>query len=179
MKFQRRISDGRAFSLVELVIVIVIIGVIAAIAIPRIGNASQNAREAALRADLKLLRDAIELYTVEHGGDVPALRSAGTEAGAQTSEAFVRQLTWYTNDKGDAVLARDATHPLGPYLRRIPPLPVGANAGQTRVFTMNHFTTPGAAGTGYGWEYEHYFGRIRANCPETEVGSNNVPYCDW
>jgi prepilin-type N-terminal cleavage/methylation domain-containing protein len=50
----------RAFSLIELVIVIVIIGIIAAIAIPRVSRGASNAGEAALKADLRVLRNAIE-----------------------------------------------------------------------------------------------------------------------
>jgi general secretion pathway protein G len=176
---QPTISDAEGFSLVELVIVVVIIGIIAAIAIPRVSGASQSAREAALRADLKLLRDAIELYSVEHKGDWPAMQSAGNGAGAQSSDAFARQLTWYTTESGDAVVGRDSTHILGPYLRKVPPLPVGVNAGSTRVFSMNAFTSAGAAGAGYGWEYEHYFGRIRANCVASEVGSDGTAYFEW
>ena len=69
--------DRSAFSLVELVVVIVIIGIVAAIAIPRFSKASQNAGESALRANLKMLRDAIEQYGIEHNNDWPAYRPAG------------------------------------------------------------------------------------------------------
>jgi general secretion pathway protein G len=176
---RRTISDASAFSLVELVIVVVIIGIIAAIAIPRVSGASQGAREAALRADLKLLRDAIDGYAAEHGGDWPAFRPAGAGATVSSPEAFERQLLWHTTDTGDARQSPDSTHVFGPYLRKIPPLPVGANAGRSAIYSVNHFVTPGAAGADYGWEYEPYTGRIRANCTVDEVGSDSVPYCAW
>ncbi len=169
----------RGFSLVELVIVCAILGILAAIAMPRFASASQGAGESALRADLMALRSAIDLYAQEHGGDWPGLRAAGGGVGPQTADAFERQLTWYTASNGDASKTRDATHYFGPYLQSIPPLPVGKNKGQSRVFTMNAFTTPGAAGVGYGWEYEHYFGRIRANCLSTEMAADGTAYCDW
>jgi general secretion pathway protein G len=178
MRCTRRPGRG-GFSLVELVIVVVILAILAAIALPRISHASHNSGEAVLRADLKALRQAIDMYAVEHRGDRPGQRSAGTGANVQTSECFDRQLTWYTTQKGDALQARDATHVFGPYLERIPKLPVGSRAGQHRVFSTNAFSAPGAPGKDYGWEYEHYFGRIRANCPATEVGANGVPYANW
>ncbi len=69
MRLQKKTA---AFSLVELVIVIVIIGVIAAIAVPRIGRGAKGAADSAVRANLATLRNAIDLYAVEHGGKFPA-----------------------------------------------------------------------------------------------------------
>jgi prepilin-type N-terminal cleavage/methylation domain-containing protein len=169
----------RAFSLVELVIVIIILAVIAAIVVPRVGRAGQGSAEATLKADLRLLREVIELYKVEHNNDVPALRAAGGGVGPQNGEAFNRQLTWLTSRTGEAVETRDTTHSFGPYLRSIPPLPVGKNAGKNAVSTLNAFSTPGLSGAGFGWEYEHYFGRIRANCTAAEVDSAGIPYYQY
>lgn len=174
-----RLSDRRGFSLIELVIVVVILGLIAGIAVPRLTRASQGSGEVALSADLKAFREAIDFYEVEHGGDWPALRAAGNGVGPQNGEAFRLQLTWYTAENGEASPTSDAKHYLGPYLRKIPPLPVGSRAGQSAVHTTNHFSTPGIPGPNYGWEYEHYLGHIRANLPADEVGSNGIPYYEW
>ena len=174
-----RLSDVHGFSLIELVIVVVILGLIAGIAIPRFTQASRGSAEAALRADLKMLREAIDLYAAEHNGDWPSLRAAGDEVGPQNGEAFKRQLTWYTAENGEASRTKDATYYLGPYLWKIPPLPVGSRAGKDAVATINYFSTPGIPGPDYGWEVEHYFGRIRANLPLEEVGFNGIPYCEW
>lgn len=56
---------ARGFSLIELVIVIVILGIIAAIAIPRVSRGAGNAGEAALRADLRVLRNGVEMFRAE------------------------------------------------------------------------------------------------------------------
>lgn len=60
---------GRAreagFTLIELMIVMAIIGVLAAIAIPSYVNTVRRAKESALREDLHTMRDAISSYTVD------------------------------------------------------------------------------------------------------------------
>jgi type IV pilus assembly protein PilA len=57
----------RGFTLIELLIVVVIIGVLAAIAIPKFQNTKGKANAAALRSDLRNLATAEEAYYYEHG----------------------------------------------------------------------------------------------------------------
>jgi general secretion pathway protein G len=59
----RRQEDG--FTLVELMVVMLIIGVLATVAIPIFSASIKSAKEAALKEDLHVLRDAIDSYTMD------------------------------------------------------------------------------------------------------------------
>jgi general secretion pathway protein G len=164
-----RRSAGRGFSLIELVIVVVIIGIIAAIAVPRMSRGSQGAADSALSGNLSVLRNAIDLYQTEHQ-TYPA-------SGGGTFTDFERQLTKYTDAAGgsNAGGTKDAAHPYGPYLRRIPPLPVGTKKGNTQVRIAAPGDTVGSGGE--GWIYFPATGELKANT--TELDSKDVPYSDY
>lgn len=141
----------RGFSLVELVIVIVIIGVIAAIAVPRLSRGAKGARDAALRGNLAVMRNAIDLYSAEHAGEFP------------TVGAFVAQLTTYSNESGATNATKDAATGkiFGPYLKAVPGLPV-LGAGTTGG-GVGDTTVAAADGLGVGWVYTVAIGDITAN----------------
>ncbi|HEY3781074.1 MAG TPA: prepilin-type N-terminal cleavage/methylation domain-containing protein [Fimbriimonadaceae bacterium] len=61
-------AKRRGFTLVELLVVVIIIAILAAIAIPKFTNASLRSKEASLRGELKMLRDAVELVKNDTGG---------------------------------------------------------------------------------------------------------------
>ena len=147
------------FSLLELVIVVVIVGIIAAIAIPRMSRGSAGAADAALSGNLAVLRNAIDMFAAEHGGTYP-----------KTAD-ITDQLTQYTDASGKTKATRDSTHIYGPYLRKVPPLPVGAKKGMTGI----------AASTGktIGWIYTESSGDIRANCTSSEKDAADKLYSTY
>jgi len=65
-RLQKRLNNEKGLTLVELLAVIVILGIIAAIAIPSIGNILQNSREKAVIADAQNVLAAANLYFIEN-----------------------------------------------------------------------------------------------------------------
>jgi type IV pilus assembly protein PilA len=59
------LSNRKGFTLIELLIVVVIIGILAAIAIPKFANTKEKAYVAAMKSDLKNLATAQEAYFSE------------------------------------------------------------------------------------------------------------------
>jgi len=55
------------FTLIELLVVLLILSLLAGLASPIIGNSKQRANEAVLKEDLKVVREAIDLYYTNHG----------------------------------------------------------------------------------------------------------------
>lgn len=155
-------SRRSAFSLIELVIVVVIIGIIGAIAIPRMSRGAAGASSSALTANLALLRNAIDLYYTEHNNTYPTLAD------------FEDQLTMYTKIDGTGASATKdpATGVIyGPYLRAIPPLPVGADKGKTSVV--------GTYTAGNGWVYNATNGTIIANTPDGVADDMGTDFNDY
>jgi general secretion pathway protein G len=60
-------SRRSAFSLVELVVVVLIVGILAAVVAPKMFDTAGEARDSATRASLAVVRDAIELYRSQNG----------------------------------------------------------------------------------------------------------------
>ena len=158
-------SKAHGFSLVELVIVVVIIGVIAAIAVPRISRGAKGAGDAALRASLAGIRNAIDMYAAEHGGDFPA--------GAAQLD-IEKQMTQKTDFDGTLNAAGD----YGPYLRSgFPAVPVGSNKGDSDLLIeTSGDPTPDAT---TAWAYSTDTGKFMINLLVAETDENGNPYNEY
>lgn len=66
----------RGFSLIELVVVILILGVIAAIAAPRMFNTTDQAKSHSTRQTLAVIRNAIEIYRANNSDYPPSTDTA-------------------------------------------------------------------------------------------------------
>lgn len=98
--------ERNGFTLVEILIVVIILGILAAIVIPQFAMASDDARLSTLASDLQSVRSQLELYRCHHTG--------GTYPDGADSDTWTAQLTGRTDDDGSV----GTIH--GPYLRSFP-----------------------------------------------------------
>jgi general secretion pathway protein G len=63
--FRKLMKDEKGFTLIELMVVVVIIGILAAIAVPAFSEVSQKGKISRARADLRTLESTISIYYVE------------------------------------------------------------------------------------------------------------------
>jgi len=165
----------KAFTLVELLIVVIIIGILAAVAIPQFGDSATDAKVASLDANLTTLRGAIELYYHQHGSVYPGVvkmhkeGAAEAKAHASTVDAMVKQITMYSDAAGNTASDRDTSaFPYGPYLRRgIPKNPLPASGAALAEDTISLVTDTGPisadAAPTTGWKFSSATGMIIAN----------------
>jgi general secretion pathway protein G len=168
-KGEKKMSKKSGFTLVELIIVIIILGILAALAIPMFSSSSQDAKISTLKGDLAVLRNAVNLYYHEHNTVYPgAVKTDGTETATAAGDlpaAFVNQLTQYTDKTGKTSATKDAAYPYGPYLSSFPanPLPVGAIDGTLVSVTTDATTLTADATPTTAWKYSKVTGQIIGN----------------
>jgi general secretion pathway protein G len=129
----------RGFTLVEILIVVIILGILAAIVIPQFTNASQNARESSLQSILQTLRSQIQLYKLQHGDALPNLITDWTPLTESTTYGSPSQT-------------------YGPYMQAISTNPMNgySNVVDSTV-TVGGATQP-SVGTACGFVYDYNSG---------------------
>jgi general secretion pathway protein G len=120
--------NTRGFTLVEILIVVIILGILAAIVIPQFTNASNDARTNSLQSTLQTVRSQIELFKIQHADTPPAVAGMWDIMTGKSNTTD----TQTTNAAGV----------FGPYLQQAPVNPLNNNSA-----------VGAAASTTVGWVY--------------------------
>jgi len=158
---------ARAFTLVEILIVVVLLAVLAAIVLPSISKGTTMAKESALASELGLLRRFVLIYASQHLEVGPGYPN-GNAAAAPTDAAFRDQAMLSSRASGLTAAVGTPGFTYGPYLSRIPANPF--NKKDTVEMLGNGQAFPAAADDSHGWICKPQTGEIR--CDNT--GSNSV-----
>jgi prepilin-type N-terminal cleavage/methylation domain-containing protein len=141
------------FTLVELVVVLLILGILASIAAPRAFETSRTATDNGVRQTLGVIRSAIDTYAAEHGGALP-----GADGQAETLISDLEE-----------------------YLRgsEFPTCPVGvANNNDIHILSDGELVEHGGAELTHSWSYGHKTGEFYINSLETS-SDDVTPYCKF
>ena len=150
------------FTLVEILIVVVILGILAAIVIPQFTEASTEAKTSSLCTDLQSMRSQLQLFKVQHNDNLPGVQN-GTFTGSAT---FVECMTLKTDIFGNkyaltAVASATGDELYGPYLAKIPTNQFVDSDGVNPGNTGGVAPAPDPSGN-FGWFFDQDTGAIWA-----------------
>ncbi len=165
-------KTARAFTLVEVLIVVVILGILAATVITMAAGSTLSAKESVIATDLQLLRNFILIYKAQHLEVAPGYPNGPTST--PTEQDFINQATLVSTSAGATAAIGTAGYDRGPYMQLIPANPLNDNKRTVKVVSGTSF--PLADNT-TGWVYLPELSQIKANSTGTDDSGKN--YYDY
>ena len=160
------------FTLIEILLVVILLGILAAIVTPMLASASDDARASALRENLRTIRAQCELFNFEHNGLSPGYPAGG---GAPDAATFVAQMLNPTDMDGAVGKRNEAGMDFGPYLLKIP---VNAVNGKDTIKMIGDGEDMPAAPSGeFGWLYKASTRALRSDAMGADTGGE--PFYDY
>jgi general secretion pathway protein G len=153
-------TNRKGFTLIEILIVVIILGILAAIVIPQFTNASKEAKQSSLVTQVQSMRSQIALFKLQHNDYLPGQLALVGSGGTFSPTEFWNQLTMFTDVTGATNATKTLQFDKGPYMQSIPknPLcPVALNASvveETTAPVVNNVPANAAAVVGFIYDYQ-------------------------
>ncbi len=172
---QSNIQQRRAaFTLIEILVVVILLGILAAIVIPKFSNATETARCSMMADNLRIIRTQIAVFKGQHNGVAPGYPNLDTTQ-APTEAAFIAHMTQSSKPTGELAAPGTAGFPYGPYLREAPANSMNEKSSVQMIADGAGF--PGAADDSDGWIYQPSTMNFKADCQGSdETGRDYFDY---
>ncbi len=145
-------TQAKGFTLVEILIVVVILGILAAIVVPQFTNAANEARGGNVATQVSTLENQLELYAAQHNGVYPTVDELNTAAA--------------NGESGWSVMLD------GNYIKEVPVNPFDSDPDTTSVVTAWDSTASAGLSSqsvlyddSTGWNYDPDTGNLAAGAP--------------
>ncbi len=164
----------KAFTLVEVILIVTILGILGALVLPTFQGHIAKARESAAKDNLRVMRNQIELYKMQHKG-IPPGYADGLPIGAAMLEL---QFTATTAETGAAFPSTVPSEPYlyGPYVKRLPENSLNKLSNIVYVPEATAFSAA-VDGTSSGWLYKKETGEFKINWTGTD--SEGIAFYDY
>jgi prepilin-type N-terminal cleavage/methylation domain-containing protein len=149
-------QDRAGFTLIEILVVVILLGILATIIVPQVSVSSEDAKLNSLKTNLSNMRSAVELYYYQHENSYPgdAVPTTKPDGVTTTADAFVAQLTRYTDKDGNISNSSGTSEfPYGPYIKALPTNTYNQKADVTIDNSTTDITTKASGGVDTAWKF--------------------------
>jgi type II secretory pathway pseudopilin PulG len=154
--------------------VVALLGILAAMAFPHFQSHTTDAKATTAKANLRVLRSAIELYTAQHSGVAPGYQD-GNPLTAPNQTVMMDQLKKATTQQGAIAQLGTVGYDRGSYLKSSPENPFNSRT-DTKMLTNNEDFPQNATGQ-FGWIYHAASKTIKLDWPGLD--KEGVSYYDY
>jgi general secretion pathway protein G len=155
----KTLKKQSGFTLIEMLIVVIVLGILAMTIIPQVAVSTEDAKLNTLTTNLSTMRNTIELYYHQHDSKYPGSTKhtdgTATASDAEAIAALTPQLTMYTDADGQTSATKGGNFIYGPYLKSnaLPTNPYNSKTDVTCDFDEGDITVRSSAGQDFGWKF--------------------------
>ena len=166
------ISHKGGFTLIEMLVIVILLGILAAVTMPMFANASDSARASMLADNLRAWRMQITVFWAEHRDIAPGYTAGGSDP---TEALFLNHMILSSKETLETASPGTSGFDFGPYMQMIPVNPV--NRKSTVQIIPDGQAFPTEPDDSHGWIYKPQTLTLRADTAgQDELGRKFFEY---